>query len=767
MLPRVTIENERAAPRLRPVGPGHPIEPRLAVLPVKLQPPPTRPGMVPRRAIVDRLMTSQAARVVLVRAPAGYGKTSLLAQWAEADPRDVAWISLDRHDDDPIVLLAYVAAAIHRIEPLDPEVARTIAGPASSVRTRLMPALAGAMAAIKRPVLFVLDDVHELRDPDALDSVGLLAAQLPRGSQVALAARAEPNLPIARLRARGELLELSAEDIALDVDEAAHLLAAAGLDLPRADVAELARRTEGWPAGLYLAALTIQAGGPAAGSAASFSDRDRGVEDYLRSEIVSALPARELRFLARTSVLDRLSAPLCDAVVGRRGSAAVLASIERANLFLVPLDHAREWYRYHPLFRAMLQAELERREPGLRTELQVRAADWCEANGFLEEALGYAFEAGDLDRAAVLFERLALPVFRSGRLASQRRWLERFDDASLERHPATAALAGLGFAFVGDAAQADRWVSVAARGDDVPADPSTPGGSGASAGALVAMARAATMPDGADLMLHDATIAVELVPDWSPFRAFALVVAGVAQGLVGDVASARTTLAAAAETGERLDAQPARSIALSELALLAIDRRDWSAAESYATKARSVVVAAGLEGYPVTALAFAVTARMMTHRGDHIRARSDLTHLAGIVPFLTWAVPWLAIQARLEMARAHLGLGEVAAARALVDGTDEILAHRRDVGTLRPAVDAIRGQVAASAGATRADSLTEAELRLVPLLPTHLSFIEIAELQVLSPNTVKSQAISIYRKLGASSRSDAVARARELGLLER
>ncbi len=707
------------------------------------------------------------ARIVLVRAPAGYGKTSLFAQWAEADPREVAWISLDPHDDDPIVLLSYVAAAIHRIQPLDPEVARTIAGPAASVRTRLMPALAGAMAALERPVLFVLDDAHELHHPDAVDSVVLLAAQLPRGSQVALAARAEPDLPIARLRARGELLELGAGDIALDVDEAGYLLTAVGLDLPGAGVAELTRRTEGWPAGLYLAALAIQAGGPAAASAASFSDRDRNVEDYLRAEITSTLSVRELRFLTRTSVLDRFSASLCDAVVGRRGSAAMLASIERANLFLVPLGQEREWYRYHPLFRAMLQAELERREPGLRAQLQLRAADWCEANGLLEEALGYVFEAGDLDRAAVLYEQLALPVFRSGRLATQRRWLDRFDNASLERHPATAALAGLGFAFVGDAVQADRWVSVAARGEVALAEPAAPGSSGASPVSLVAMARAVTMPDGADRMLHDATLAMELEPEWSPFRAFALVVAGVGQQLVGDVLASRTTLAAAAEAGERLDAQPARSIALSEMALLASDRRDWPTAESYATKARSVVVGAGLDDYPVTALAFAVAARTMVHRGDQIRARSDLTHLAGIVPHLTWAVPWLAIQARVEMARAHLGLGEVAMARALINGMDEVLAHRPDVGTLRATVDALRAQVAASTVATRADSLTEAELRLVPLLPTHLSFIEIAELQVLSPNTVKSQAISIYRKLGASSRSDAVARARELGLLER
>ncbi len=703
---------------------------------------------------------------MLVRAPAGYGKTSLLAQWAALDARDVAWLSLDRHDDDPVVLLTYLAAAIDQIEPLDPDLLRALGGAPVAIRTRILPALALAMARLPRPVLLVLDDVDEIRDPDVLGLVTLLAGHLPDGSQLALVARSEPSLPIARLRAGGGLLELGAEDLALDVEEAAALFAGAGLKLPLADVAELVHRTEGWPAGLYLAALELHAGGRGVPTAATFSDRDRHVEDFLRAELPSDLSARQLRFLYRTSVLDRMTAPLCDAVVGRRGSAAMLGTIERANLFLVPLDHERRWYRYHQLFRAMLRDELERREPGTRDALLAKAADWCQDHGLAEEALGYAFEAGDLDRAATLFEQLAQPLFQSGRMATLRRWLDRFDEATLDRHPAAAALAACGFAFVGEPREADRWLSRAVISTSRGTPPAAQPDGATSPDALVAVASALLCSAGVDRMLADATRGAELVPEWSPFRAFSLVVLGTARLLAGDDRQGRTALLAAADLGEDLAAHPARIIALAELAVLALERGEWSVAEAHAGKARSVVIGAGLDDYPLTALAYAVAARTMVHRGDLVKARSDLAHLGRIVPGLSYAIPWLAIQARLEMARAHLGLGEGDAARAMLAEIDTILERRPDVGRLKERIDGLRAQLDETATDRRVESLTEAELRLVPLLPTHLSFIEIAELHVLSPNTVKTQAISIYRKLGASSRSDAVARARKLGLLE-
>ena len=756
---------ERDPTLARPIGidiqPGP-----LPVLASKLRPPPARDGIVERAALVERLRTTPNARTVLIQAPLGYGKTSLLAQWAAADRRSVAWISLDRHDDDPIVLLTYLAAAIGRIQPIHPAVVRALRSPSASVRTRILPSLAVALSALDQPILLILDDVHELHHPDVVDALGFVAASLPDGSQLALAARGEPSLPIARWRAGGRLLELGPNDLALDAAEAGSLLERAGVALTSDEVRDLADRTEGWPAGLYLAALAIQRRPDEGASRSRLHDRDRFLGDYLRSELAPGLTPREVRFLTRTSVLDRLSAPLCDAVTGRRGSAAMLAGIERANLFLVPLDHERDWYRYHGLFRAMLADELERREPGRRRELQVRAAEWFVEQGRHEEALGYFFEAGELDRAAELVEWLALPLFRAGRMGTLRKWLDRLDAETLGRHPSTAALAGLGFALIGEAADADRWVTLASQVVLAHDEPESVGPSGASAASLTGLVRALTCPDGPDRMLADATSSVAREPDWSPWRTAVLLAQGVGQLLVGDVDQARTTLTTAAGAGEQLGAQPARSAALAQLGLLAVERGEWTTAETFAAKARSVITAAGLADYPMTALAFALSARTVARRGDLARARADLAHLAGLVPHVTYGLPWLAIQVRVEMARTHLLLGDHDVARTLLREIDAILDRRPDVGTLRVRVDGLREHVDRSSRTARSDTLTEAELRLVPLLPTHLSFIEIADIQVLSPNTVKTQAISIYRKLGASSRSDAVARARELGLLD-
>ena len=268
-------------------------------------------------------------------------------------------------------------------------------------------------------------------------------------------------------------------------------------------------------------------------------------------------------------------------------------------------------------------------------------------------------------------------------MATLRRWLEQFDAPSLARHPSSAALAALGFAFVGEAMEADRWVGEAVLAARDQGDRTVVGVSGTSAASLVAVARAVTAPEGVDHMVHDATTTLDLEPDWSPWRAFALAVAGIGQMLIGDLVGAQRLLAEAAEVGERLAAHPARSIALAELAALAIDRGDWSAAETYATKARAIVVGAGLDDYPLTSFAYAVTARTSAHRGDLVRARTDLAHLARVVPSLTYAIPWLAIQTRVEMARVHLALGETDAARQLLAVIDAILERRPDVGDLR------------------------------------------------------------------------------------
>ena len=259
------------------------------------------------------------------------------------------------------------------------------------------------------PVVLVLDDVHLLRNSECRAALSVLADHVPAGSRLALAGRAGPPLRIARLRAEGKIMEIGPADLSLTREEASSLLGDAGLVLAGDDVAELHKRTEGWPAGLYLAALYLREGGPFAGAAVSFGGDDRLVSEYMESEFLSRISARQRVFLTRTAVLDRMSGPLCEAVLDLPDAAAILADLARSNLLLVPLDRRGQWYRYHHLFRDMLLAELERLEPGTLPMLRRRAASWYAANGWPEEALGYSMAAGDAGAAAGLVGKLVVP----------------------------------------------------------------------------------------------------------------------------------------------------------------------------------------------------------------------------------------------------------------------------------------------------------------------------------------------------------------------
>jgi LuxR family maltose regulon positive regulatory protein len=367
-------------------------EPSFELVESKLHPPRLRPGIVPRTALVERLLATPAAQIICVVGPAGYGKTTLLVQWANRSGRRVAWVTVDPHDNDPVVLLAYLAVALDRIQPIDPEIFHTLASPGSHVLATVVPRLVAAMSAMSKPVALVLDHVELLHDRACLDVVVELAVRLPGSSLLALASRTRPRLPLA-LRRQGRVVELDATDLAMDQSEARALLERAQVRLADEHAAELHRRTEGWPVGLYLAALALRAGAGIAveGDAeAGFAGDDRLVADYLHAGLLGRLSGDEVAFLTRTAVLDRMCGPLCDAVVGTQGSAGVLRSMDRANLLLVPLDRRRQWYRYHHLFRDLLRAELGRREPELIRQLHVRAAAWFEANGLPETAIDHA-----------------------------------------------------------------------------------------------------------------------------------------------------------------------------------------------------------------------------------------------------------------------------------------------------------------------------------------------------------------------------------------
>ena len=416
----------------------------------KLHRPLLRPGTVRRSSLIERLAGGDRRPIVSVVAPAGYGKTTVLAQWAERNGQAFAWVSVDEADNDPKVLLTYVAKALDAVEPVGERVFDALASPGSSVPGSVVPRLGSAFSSMASPVALVLDDVHALRNPECRAALSVLADHVPGGSRLVLAGRAEPPLRIARLRAEGKLLEVGPGDLSLTWEEASSLLRNVDLTLGEDDMAELHRRTEGWPAGLYLAALYLKEGGPLAEAAVSFGGDDRLVSEYLESEFLARISRRHRAFLTRTAVLERMCGPLCDAVLGTSGSTAALADLERSNLLLVPLDRRGQWYRYHHLFRDMLLAELHRQEPDLMPILQRRAAQWYERNREPEEALEYWMKAGEVDSAARLVGALAFLTYQRGRVATAERWLGWLEDrAAMERYPAIAALAVMFYALTG------------------------------------------------------------------------------------------------------------------------------------------------------------------------------------------------------------------------------------------------------------------------------------------------------------------------------
>ena len=731
----------------------------------KLRRPTTRPGTVRRSPLIQRLAREDSRPIVSVVAPAGYGKTTLLSQWAERNGQAFAWVSVDDKDNDPKVLLTYIAEALDAIEPVGSRAFDALASPVSSVPGSVVPRLGAALAAMTSPVVLVLDDVHLLHNSECRAALSVLADHVPAGSRLAFAGRDEPPLRIARLRAEGKILEVGPADLSLTVQEAALLLRAAEVSLSEADVAKLHQRTEGWAAGLYLAALAIRAGGPLAGAGGSFTGGDLLVSEYVESEFLARISQRQRVFLTRTAVLEAMCRPLCEAVLELPGSAATLAGLARSNLLLVPLDRRGQWYRYHHLFRDMLLAELHRLEPGLIPVLQRRAARWCAENGLPEDAMEYAITAGDVDMAARLAGRLWIPTMRQGRITTIERWLRRLDEqGAIEGYPVLAVQAAFAFALTGRPAEAERWADVVDRwqyGDaSWPADPFTEG--------LAGLVRALLCRHGAEQMRADADEA-EKKRAAKNIQAPALaLMQGLARVLSGDLDGGDAFFQEAVSVAEEGTAPETLAITLCERSLVAVARRDWDRAAVLADQARAPLRQAGTEDSFATPLVCAVQARMAVHRGDLPAARRELVSAQRLRGLLTYAIPHLAVQARIELAHAHLALDDLAGARTLMREIEELLGRRPGLGTLVVEAEALRARLAKERGSNvpGASALTPAELRLLPLLSTHLTASEIAAELVLSPHTIKAEVKSIYRKLDASSRNQAVTRAREVGLLE-
>jgi LuxR family maltose regulon positive regulatory protein len=605
----------------------------------------------------------------------------------------------------------------------------------------------------------MLDDLHELRSPACHDVLSLLIPAIPPGSALAAASRAEqPHLP--RLRASGDALELDAADLALDEDGARQIFANEQVSLTREQATAVTERAEGWPVGLHLAALIAKqdsAGGW------SVTGDDRYVTDYLYSETFARQPKSLQRFLRRTAVLDQLCGPLCEAVLGSSAATIQLRKIEAASLFLIPLNHRRQWYRYHELFREFLLGELGRTEPGMIMTLRQRAADWYEANQSPALALEQLLRTTDVDRSIRLAAALGSPTYLAGQMTTWQRWHRAIGDANIERYPPLAVLRCWEAVLTGDTAGAEQWAAFldSASFDGVPPDGS------ASFESARAMVRVAMCAWGPEQMMTDAAFAVAQEPAWGRWRAEALYGLGEAHLLAGHLEKARGLLTEALAAAVRIGSTPVTVIGEAELAMLAMDRGEWQQAAGRLERALATIDENRLDDYVACLLAFPEAARLAVHRGDLTEARRLVAQGMRGRPAATAAWPQAAVRLRLQLAKVCFSIAEVAAARELLREIDDILIHRPALGTLTGEVEQFRRVLAASAasGTAGKSPLTPAELRLLPYLQTHLTAGGIAERLLLSGHTVKSELRSIYRKLDATTRSDAVEKATKIGLL--
>jgi LuxR family maltose regulon positive regulatory protein len=708
---------------------------------------------VERAALVDWLLAADES-VVAVIAPPGYGKSTLLSQWQKRRSR-VAWVSCDRIHDAPVSVYAEVVEALGTIE--QPVPAAT--GFLSEEPHVLVQALVGVLGAFRRPVALVLDQVEALTSRDSRTFIRELATAVPEGTQLVLASRDALPFPTARMRVQRTLLEIGRDDLSMSWDEVAALLTAADIELSEAAMNKLVQQTEGWPAGVRLATLAIGAG--EASVEQVIRGDDRLVSDYVRSEVLDRMSPKQVTFLARTSIVERVSGELGDAVVATRDSTRLMEKLSRQNLLVEPVDGPGDWYRYHPLLRQLLQAELRRDDPELIPELHLRASRWFEATGDPEEAIEQAHLAGDAERFGRLVLGAMQPVWASGRVDTVQRWMERLGHESPSVHtPAMIAHGALIFGLLGQEGDTERWAAVA---ESLPTTGVLPDGS--TVEGTLAYLRANLCRAGPLEMRRDAAAALEGLGPASPYRATMHHTEGLSYLLEGDLEQADTSFAHAYDLAASVETSPMAALVLTEQFLVAVEREDWSAADSLIKRALEIVSRGPFDGYWTSALVYAAAAHAAVHHGTMPEARQYVRRAARLRPLLTYALPVVSVQALLELAHTYLALIDPAGARAVLDQIKAILRQRPDLGVLVETTRRLDERVSQITAATPvgASSLTTAELRLVPFLPTRLTYSEIGEKLFISRHTVKTQATSVYRKLGASSRNEAVDRMTELG----
>ena len=715
--------------------------------------------LVLRRRLLDKLQSANAP-VVLLNAPSGYGKSVLIEQWAARDPRPFTSLILGDQHNDPAMLVGSILEALAQIEPISTDVDLALANPKPNIDGVVLPRLGAALARRKVPFVLVLDDFEQIESPDSLGVAATIGSQLPGGSALVIATRTEPALPLGRLRAHRALTEIGRRDLVMTKSECKELLASIGLDPTDKQLDTLIRRTEGWPAALYLAGLALGEAPDLGAAIARFAGDDRIVVDYIRAEFLVPVSRRRLELLRRASILDRLSGNLCDAVLGRSGSATTLRDLSRSNMLLTPLDRRDEWFRFHPLLREMLRSELRRVEPEKEAELNLRASEWWAAEGDWDRAISHAIEGGAVGRAGELLW-MSIPEYTTrGRNASVIGWLEHLGEQIVGTDAALSLTASYAHITQGAAGKAEHWAAVCA--GLLEREQSSEKKKVLEAG--LALIEAALARGGVGPIADRAALAAAMLPDDSPWISLCRFVEGVGLHLRGLRASAQERLVDGARRGA-VGAPNVQVLCLSQLALLAAEEADWQLAEMLASQARAQIDRSGLGDYPMMALSLAVSAQVRSRTGRPEQAASDLSHSTRLLKQLEDFPPWYVAETLIVLARTAARLDDARSASRMLAEAGREFKLTPDATVLSEWIERVAGAIeAVSASAVR--DLTPAELRVLQFLPTHLSFPEIAAQVFVSPNTVKTQAQGVYRKLGVSSRREAVEQALAAGLLD-
>jgi LuxR family maltose regulon positive regulatory protein len=718
--------------------------------------------------LFDLLRNATDCKVSVISAPTGYGKTTLLAHWRQVEEAvlSFAWVSFDEQDNDPIRLWRHIVEALRQVVPEEDVGADVLVGMSAAGQDFVgvtLPTLINELAELSREVVLVLDDYQFVTEEDTHESVAFFVEHLPENIHLVISSRSDPPLPLGRWRARGEMNEIRTEQLAFSEEEAECLLnEKMGLKIGPDELAVLLERTEGWPAGIYLASLSLQNKEDKHAFIESFRGSNRYIVSLLGEEVLSGLTEDVRAFLLETSILRTMTGPLCGAVTGREDSTKLLRELAHSNLFVVSLDEQGEWYRYHHLFSELLLYELKSGRPDLVPSLRGRASVWLEDAGFFEEAIRQAIEANDYKRVGLLIARHWYGYVSAGQTATVQRWLESLPEEMITHDAPLVLVKAWICALGGRREESTRLLTFV---ENIPYESPLPDGT-ASVESGVTILRATFGYGGVQSMVEAAQRAAELEPgESSPWAALVRFALGSSLYLSGETSQARKPLEEAlllTENGQRL----VRVITLSFLSFVDTDEGYLEEAESRARAAHALVDRLRPYRIPQTSLAPIALGRVLAERGKLAEAQKELESGLSARRRLPGLSPWPNLIALLALAPVQAARGDRSGAREVLAEARAILESSPDTGVFPELLERQERKLRARRPREGQldGELTERELDVLRLLGGVLTTRQMAQSLYVAPSTVRTQIKSIYRKLGVSSRGAALeeARARDL-----